>query len=97
MINEFKSAMQSAGITPPNHIIGDGKLHRFHIAGDKPNTQNGAYFLYLDGKPNGWFSNWRGVTGKWSADGKAQPLKFWQRDQIQQERQQREEEKTATP
>ena len=93
MINEFKAAMQAAGINPPNHIIGDGQLHRFHIEGDKRGTKNGAYFLYLDGKPNGWFSNWRGTTGKWSASGKAQSFTKEMRQQIQLDRKQREEEK----
>ena len=93
MINEFKAAMQTAGITPPDHIIGDGQLHRFHIAGDKAGSLNGAYFLHLDGNPNGWFSNWRGDTGKWSANGKAQSFTKAMRQQIEQERQQREEEK----
>lgn len=93
MINEFKSAMQAAGITPPNHIIGDGQLHRFHIGGDKSGTLNGVYFLHLDNNPNGWFSDWRGTTGKWSADGKATPFTFEMRQQVEQERKQREEEK----
>jgi putative DNA primase/helicase len=93
MINEFKTAMQAAGITPPDHIIGDGQLHRFHIEGDKRGTKNGAYFLYLDGKPNGWFSNWRGDTGKWSASGKKHSFTSEMRQQIQQDRKQREEEK----
>jgi putative DNA primase/helicase len=93
MINEFKTAMQAAGITPPDHIIGDGQLHRFHIEGDKRGTKNGAYFLYLDGKPNGWFSNWRGDTGKWSASGKKHSFTSEMRQQIQQDRKQRELEK----
>jgi putative DNA primase/helicase len=93
MINEFRSAMQAAGITPPNHIIGDGQLHRFHIGGDKSGTLNGVYFLHLDNNPNGWFSDWRGTTGKWSANGKAQSFTKEMRHQIEQERKQREEEK----
>jgi putative DNA primase/helicase len=93
MINEFKAAMQAAGITPPNHIIGDGQLHRFHIGGDKSGTLNGVYFLHLDSNPNGWFSDWRGTTGKWSANGKAQSFTKEMRQQIDQERKQREEEK----
>jgi putative DNA primase/helicase len=93
MINEFKAAMQSAGITPPDHIIGDGQLHRFHIGGDKSGTLNGVYFLHLDSNPNGWFSDWRGMTGKWSANGKAQSFTKEMRQQIEQERKQREEEK----
>jgi putative DNA primase/helicase len=93
MINEFKTAMQAAGITPPDHIIGDGQLHRFHIGGDKSGTLNGVYFLHLDSNPNGWFSDWRGMTGKWSANGKAQSFTKEMRQQIEQERKQREEEK----
>jgi putative DNA primase/helicase len=93
MINEFKAAMQAAGINPPNHIIGDGQLHRFHIGGDKSGTLNGVYFLHLDNNPNGWFSDWRGTTCKWSANGKAQSFTSEMRLKVEQERKQREEEK----
>jgi putative DNA primase/helicase len=93
MIEQFKAAMRSAGITPPDHIIGDGDLHRFYIQGDKRGTVNGRYFLHLDGRANGWFSDYRGNVGRWVADGKAQPLTFEVRKQIQQHRKQRELEK----
>ena len=31
----FQAAMLLHGITPPQQIIGDGKLCRFHVQGDK--------------------------------------------------------------
>ncbi len=93
MIEQFKNAMQSAGVNPPSNIIADGKLHRFHISGDKSGTLNGAYFLHLDSNPAGWFSDWRGTIGKWSVDGKSQPFTKEMRKQFEEERRLREIEK----
>jgi hypothetical protein len=33
MIEQFKLAMQTTGIKPPDNIIANSKLHRFHIEG----------------------------------------------------------------
>ena len=55
VIESFRHAMQSAGIHCSGEIIGDGRIHRFHIDGHKHGSQNGAYILHLDGCPAGWF------------------------------------------
>src|SRR5258708_6250867 len=53
-------------ITPPDDILGDGSLHRFHIEGDRPGTRNGWYVLHLDGIPAGSFGSWKtGDTYTW--------------------------------
>lgn len=56
------NAMQSAGITPPDHIQLDGKMHRFRSGtrgqpgkGDK----SGWYIVFPDGIPAGRFGCWR--------------------------------------
>jgi putative DNA primase/helicase len=90
MIEEFKAAMQAVGIEAPRHIISDGKLHRFHIDGDKSGTLNGVYIFHSDGNPSGWFSNWRGTSGRWSSCGIAPPFTSKMRRQLDQQLQQRE-------
>jgi len=64
--------MQAAGITPPEHIQIDGKLHRFRSGtrgtpgkGDK----SGWYIIFGDGVPAGRFGCWRaGVEVTFRAD-----------------------------
>lgn len=68
----FINAMCDAGIAPADHgaIVGDGKLHRFHVEGDKPRTRNGWCVLYADGLPAGEFGTWRdgGASHTWHAE-----------------------------
>lgn len=66
------NAMQAAGITPPDQIQLDGKLHRFRSGtkgspgkGDK----SGWYIVFPDGIPAGRFGCWRaGVEVTFRAD-----------------------------
>jgi putative DNA primase/helicase len=70
-IDQFKTAMLDAGIAPPDAIHGDGQLHRFNIAG-KP---NGAYVLHLDGRPAGFFQDFKqGIKQNWKLAGNFKPL-----------------------
>ena len=70
-INQFRTAMLDAGLTPPGLIEADGQLHRFHVEGDKPGTRNGYYGLHLDGRAAGIFGSWKtGLRSTWAADGK---------------------------
>ena len=55
---DFRLAMINAGITPPDEIIDDGRIHRFST-NEKPANKDGWYFLYSDGIPNGQFGCWR--------------------------------------
>lgn len=68
---QIRDAMQRAGVTPPDHIEMDGKLHRYHTGSkgrpgvDKP----GWYVFHPDGVPAGMFGDWRtGVSQTWRAD-----------------------------
>lgn len=68
VIEQFRHAMQAAGLTPPSSIIPDGKLHRFASNG-KQNDNAGWYVFHLDGVPVGCFGDWRtGFTQTWRAD-----------------------------
>jgi len=68
-IERFREAIASTGLVPPEHIEADSRLHRFHVAGDKPGSRNGWYVLHLDRHPAGAFGTWklRG-THTWSSD-----------------------------
>lgn len=68
IINQFQAELLANGITPPNEIIADAQLHRFHIEGDKSGSKNGWYVLHPDGVPCGIYGSWKqGVQLKWSA------------------------------
>lgn len=62
----FQAAMLLHGITPPQLIVGDGKLCRFHIEGDKRGSKNGYYLLFMNNIACGIYGTWKeGVTHKW--------------------------------
>ena len=65
--DQFKQAMCAAGLTPPDAIIGDGKIHRFSTNA-KPRDESGWYCLHVDGIPAGAFGCWRaGLQSTWCA------------------------------
>jgi len=68
-LSDFIAAMREAGCAPSSgDVIADDVLHRFHIDGDKPRSENGAYRLQInpDGFGVGWFKNWKtGETTHW--------------------------------
>lgn len=67
-IDQFRNAIQAAGLTPPDTIEADGRLHRFSTNG-KRNDDGGFYVLHLDGIPAGFIGDYRtGVHEKWRAD-----------------------------
>jgi hypothetical protein len=45
----------------------DGLLHRYHVRGDKPGTENGFYRIYADEWPAGYVGSWKhtGEPVKW--------------------------------
>ena len=55
---QFKRAMLECGITPPDYIEADGKLHRFSTNG-KSHDKAGWYILYGGRVPAGSFGDWR--------------------------------------
>lgn len=69
---QLRDAIAALGMTPPQNIQLDGKLHRFRSGtkgapgkGDKP----GWYICFGDGVPAGRFGCWRsGVESTWRAD-----------------------------
>ncbi|MBW9265845.1 MAG: AAA family ATPase [Candidatus Thiodiazotropha sp. (ex. Lucinisca nassula)] len=67
-ISQFESAMREVGIEPPEHLVADGKLHRFPTNG-RQSDDSGFYVLHGDGVPAGHFGDWRtGISQDWRAD-----------------------------
>jgi putative DNA primase/helicase len=67
-INQFKQAIASAGLTPPDTIHADGELHRYSTD-NKPSHRNGWYFMHQDGVL--W-----GQAGSWDING-GDPICHW--------------------
>ena len=66
-IDQFRHAIEAAGLPAPDHIIDDGALHRFGTSG-KPGDDSGWYVLHTDGVPAGTFGCWRiGFQSSWCA------------------------------
>ena len=64
----FRSAIEAAGLTAPETIEADGRLHRFPSNG-KAADDAGWYVLHGDGIPAGSFGDWRtGLSETWRAD-----------------------------
>jgi len=67
-IEQFRAAIHNAGLTPPDVIEPDGRLHRF-AANGKRSDDAGWYVLHDDGIPAGAFGDWRsGTSETWRAD-----------------------------
>lgn len=64
---QLATAMQKAGLIPPQAIVLDGKMHRFNA--DKRKDKSGWYIAYADGVPAGRFGCWRqGIDQTWRAN-----------------------------
>lgn len=62
---QFRAAILAAGITPPDEMVADGKLHRFPT-NRRRDDDSGWYVLHDDGMPAGAFGCWRsGLHSSW--------------------------------
>jgi putative DNA primase/helicase len=67
-IDQFREAIHSAGLHPPEAIEADGRLRRFASNGRRGDDA-GWYVLHGDGIPAGSFGDWRtGMAQSWRAD-----------------------------
>lgn len=67
-IEQFRDAIRTAGLTPPEVIEADGTLRRFSSNG-KRGDDAGWYLLHGDGIPAGSFGDWRsGISETWRAE-----------------------------
>lgn len=92
-VSQFVEAMAANGLVIKERIIADGKIHRYHVEGDRLGSKNAAVILHLDGNPAGFYQHFKtGTVCTWRADGKRQRLSHADRLQIELERQQRQAE-----
>ena len=63
--------------------IADGGLHRFHVPGDRQGSKNGAYLLFPDGIPSGWYGTWKD-GGNWHNWNSCQPANPLEAEQLRQ-------------
>lgn len=63
----FRDAIAASGLTPPDEIVADGKLHRYPSSGRRDDDA-GFYVFHDDGIPAGAFGCWRaGINETWAA------------------------------
>jgi putative DNA primase/helicase len=66
---QFISAIASSGMTPPDVVYMDGKIHRFNPSGKTGGDKSGWYLVFQDGIPAGRFGCWKlGLEQSWRAD-----------------------------
>ncbi len=67
--NTFLAALADAGLAMVKpEIVGDGRLHRYRVDGDKAGSTNGWYVLHDDDKPFAAFGSWKtGQSLTWTA------------------------------
>lgn len=64
----FRDALQDAFGALDWLPIPDGKIHRFHVPGDRTGSRNGWYVLHLDGLACGAFGSWKASGSQtWSS------------------------------
>lgn len=62
--DDFRQAMQAAGIDPPSEMLAEGVMHRFSSGGDR--SKNCWYILFSDEPAAGKFGCWkRGISETW--------------------------------
>ena len=71
--DQFKQAIQAAGLTPPD-TIEPGRIHRFPGAGKGRGNTAGRCFMF-DDKTGGWFADFAsgGDQVNWQASGSKPP------------------------
>ncbi|MDO3620223.1 phage/plasmid primase, P4 family [Ralstonia pseudosolanacearum] len=102
VVGQFRDAMAEQGIVIIGEIVADGRLHRYHVDGDKRGQRNAWAILHIDDKPAGAFGCNRryGNDHKFTWTGKAtKPLTAAERrairERIEKQKQEREEAERA--
>ena len=64
---QFRRALETAFGSLDLLLIADGRIHRFHVPGDRAGSLNGWYVLHGDARPAGRFGSWKtGGSYSWS-------------------------------
>ena len=72
VIEQFLTAMREKGIDIDEPIIADGKLHRYHVTGDRASTTNAWAKLVIDARPAGMYGCNKRFPGEkfpWAMEG----------------------------
>jgi len=71
-VDEFAQVLKANGLVVEGAPVMDGKWHRVAVTDDKGQQKSGSYRGFLDGRPSGQITNYRGGdTIKWVATGTA--------------------------
>lgn len=90
---EFYNFMRGAGIETTAPIIGNGRIQRAHVEGDKRGSKNLSYQLHVDGVANGWFEHFStGTRQHWKADKPTAPPTAAEKAQFETNKRARERE-----
>ncbi len=79
----FADALHSAGLRVGGAPLMDGQLHRVPVEGDRGRERSGAYKGHLDGRPAGFYQNFKtgGEKVYWKANSQATALTAQERAQ----------------
>ncbi|EEV0923968.1 DNA primase [Escherichia coli] len=58
-VTEFRQVLENAGLVLEKDPEMDGEIHRVPTRDDKKGAKSGAYKAYLDGRPSGWYRDYR--------------------------------------
>ncbi|EKI4309018.1 DNA primase [Escherichia coli] len=58
-VTEFHQVLENAGLVLEKDPEMDGEIHRVPTRDDRRGSQSGAYKAYLDGRPSGWYRDYR--------------------------------------
>ncbi|MBQ4938321.1 MULTISPECIES: LPD7 domain-containing protein [Citrobacter freundii complex] len=78
-VTEFSQKLEEAGLIVKGLPVMDGSLQRVPTKQDKKGSKSGAYKAYLDGRPAGWYRDYRSADAKptqwvFSGGGEMDPL-----------------------
>lgn len=78
-VTEFAQKLEEAGLILKELPVMDGSLQRVPTKQDKKGSKSGAYKAYLDGRPAGWYRDYRSADAKptqwvFSGGGEMDPL-----------------------
>lgn len=94
---QFKDALQAAGLQIEGLPVMDGKIHRVPVHGDRAGQTSGAYAGHLTGAlPGGFIQNHRtGERVNWRYDGKVDAASAADRERLAREAQEHTERRAA--
>lgn len=89
--DSFLDAMRTLDVQAHStlDLVADGKVHRYRVDGDKSDSKNGWYVLYVDGAlPAGAFGSWKtGGSTTWCSKSEStlspQEREEWRRKQLE--------------